>query len=168
VTIVLAWALRGSVQIADVGGLPRKKFPRSWDTYAMSALQSTLWTAVLPLLGVVIGATMQYWLSRSAESRKQLQLLQSESYVDYLRAVTKAAHATSQDAVGLARAEAADAKARLAVYGTSGVIAALARFEEAGAVLDNPRTRAAFVALVGAMRQKHSNADDLSLVLFGQ
>src|SRR6266404_2056543 len=109
------------------------------------------WTAVLPLLGVVIGATMQYWLSRSAESRKQLQLLQSQSYVDYLRAVTKAAHAGSHDAVMSANAEAADAKARLAVYGTSGVIAALARFEDAGAVLDNPRTTAAFVALVGEM-----------------
>ncbi len=128
-----------------------------------------VWTAVLPLLGVVIGATMQYWLSRSAESRKQLQLLQSQSYVDYLRAVTKAAHAKSPDAVRLANAEAADAKARLAVYGTSGVIAALARFEEAGAVLDNPRTRAAFVALVGEMRQKQgAKAGDLSLVLFRQ
>jgi hypothetical protein len=125
---------------------------------------------MLPLLGVVIGATMQYWLSRSAESRKQLQLLQSQSYVDYLRAVTKAAHANSPDAARLANAEAADAKARMAVYGTSGVIAALARFEEAGAVLDNARTRAAFVVLVGEMRQKHgaAKADDLSLVLFRQ
>jgi hypothetical protein len=53
------------------------------------------WSAVLPLLGVVIGATLQYWTSRSAEARKQLQLLRSQSYVDYLRAVTKAAHAIS-------------------------------------------------------------------------
>jgi hypothetical protein len=128
------------------------------------------WTTVLPLLGVVIGATMQYWLSRSAESRKQLQLLQSQCYVDYLRAVTKAAHANSPDAARQANAEAADAKARLAVYGTSDVIAALARFEETGAILDNQQTRAAFVALVGAMRQKSgtARAADLSLVLFRQ
>jgi len=128
------------------------------------------WTAVLPLAGVVIGATMQYWLSRSAESRKQVQLLQSQSYVDYLRAVTKAAHANSPAAVLSANAEAADAKARLAVYGTAGVIAALARFEETGAILDNSRGVAAFVALIGAMRQKLGTAqgDDLSLVLFGQ
>lgn len=126
------------------------------------------WTALLPLFGVVIGATMQYWLSRSAESRKQLQLLQSQSYVDYLRVVTKAAHASSPDAARLANAEAADAKARMAVYGTSGVITALARFEEAGAVLDNPQTRAAFVVLVGEMRRKKAQANDLSLVLFRQ
>jgi hypothetical protein len=128
------------------------------------------WTAILPLLGVVVGATMQYWLSRSAESQKQIQLLHSQSYVDYLRAVTRTAHASSPEAARLAQAQAADAKARMAVYAPSGVIAALARFEESGAVIDNPRTRAAFVALVSAMRQKRdkAQADDLNLVLFGK
>lgn len=56
------------------------------------------WTAILTLFGGVVGATLQYWFSRSAEARKQLQLLQSQSYVDYLRAVTKAAYARSPDA----------------------------------------------------------------------
>jgi hypothetical protein len=132
--------------------------------------EMSYWNAVLLLLSVVVGATMQYWLSRSAESQKQIQLLHSPSYVDYLRAVTRAAHASSPEAVHLAQAQAADAKARMAVYAPSGVIAALARFEEAGAILDNPRTRGAFVALVSAMRQKRgkAQADDLSLVLFGQ
>lgn len=78
------------------------------------------WSALLSLVGVVVGATMQYWLSRSAESRKQLQLLQSQCYVDYLKAVTKSAHAQSDNAVRLANAEVADAKARIAVYGRAG------------------------------------------------
>jgi hypothetical protein len=68
----------------------------------------------------------------------------------------------------LATVEAADAKARLAVYGTSSVIAGLARFEKAGAVLDNPNAIDAFVALVGAMRQTDiAQAEDMKLVLFG-
>lgn len=129
---------------------------------------SAILTAALSLIGVVIGATLQYFFSQSAEARKQLHLLQSQAYVDYLRAVTKSAHATSPDSARSARIEAADAKARLAVYGTSPVIAALARFEEAGAVLDNPTAIAAFVALVGAMRHNDSaEAGDLRLVLFG-
>lgn len=127
------------------------------------------WTAVLPLLGVVIGATLQYWTSRAAESRKQLQLLRSQSYVDYLRAVTKAAHATSPDASRLARAEAADAKSRVAVYGTSRAIAALARFEEVGPVLDSPSAKGVFAILVAAMRDGDSPSQaDLELVLFGK
>ncbi len=122
-----------------------------------------------PLLGVVIGATIQYWTSRAAESRKQHQLLRSQCYVDYLRAVTKAAHALSPDSGRLARAEAADAKARIAVYGTSQAIAALARFEEIGPVLDNPRSKGVFAALVTAMRDGDSPPQtDLELVLFGK
>lgn len=88
---------------------------------------------MFPLVGVVVGAAMQYWFSSSAEFRKQIQLVKSRSYVDYLQAVTRAAHARSPDAARSARIDAADAKARMAVYGTSDVIAALA-FEETVAV----------------------------------
>jgi hypothetical protein len=129
----------------------------------------TGWAAVLPLLGVVIGAALQYWTSRAAEARKQLQLLRSQSYVDYLRAVTKAAHATSAENGRLARTEAADAKARMSVYGASRAIAALARFEELGAVLDSPKSMGVFAALVAAMRDGDSPSQtDLELVLFGK
>lgn len=38
----------------------------------------TGWTSVLPLLGVVIGAALQYWFSKNAEAGKQLRLLQSQ------------------------------------------------------------------------------------------
>jgi hypothetical protein len=129
----------------------------------------TGWLALLPLLGVVIGAALQYWTSRAAEARKQLQLLRSQSYVDYLRAVTKAAHATSAENGRLARAEAADAKARMSVYGASRAIVALARFEELGAVLDSPKSMSVFAALVSAMRDGDSPSQaDLELVLFGK
>lgn len=129
----------------------------------------TGWAAVLPLLGVVVGATLQYWTSRSAEARKQLQLLRSQSYVDYLRAVTKAAYATSPDAGRLAKAEAADAKARMSVCRTSRTIAALIRIEEAGPVLDTPNAQGVYAALVTAMRDGDSpSQSDLELVLFGK
>jgi len=128
------------------------------------------WTAVLPLVGVVVGAALQYWFSRSADYRKQLQLLQAQSYVDYLKAAAKAAHANSPDAVRSAKVETTDAKARMAVYASSQVIAALARFEERGAKLDEPETQGTFVVLVAAMREHASAvaASDLKLVLFGQ
>ena len=127
------------------------------------------WIAVLPLFGVVIGATLQYWTSRAAESRKQLQLLRSQSHLDYLRAATKAVHATSPDAGCVARAEAADAKARMAVYGTSRAITALARFEEVGPVLDTPSAKGVFTLLVTAMKDEDSPSKvDLELVLFGK
>jgi len=127
------------------------------------------WTAVLPLIGVAVGAILQHWLSRSAEERKQLQLLRSQAHVDYLRAVARAAHAHSSDAQRAAKADAADAKARIAVYATADVVQALARFEAAGPTLTNPRSNHCFLALVSTMREVVGKADaeDLRLVLLG-
>lgn len=162
----MTYAILGKSSVASEGGVDNRRVRTERERGAgMNG-----WAAVLPLVGVVIGATMQYWLSRSAESRKQLQFLQSQSYVDYLRTVTKAAHAVSPEAARSAKAEAADAKARLAVYGTPSVIAALARFEEAGAIIDSNDAEAVFIAIVGAMRNKAdaAPADDLKLVLFGR
>jgi hypothetical protein len=57
----------------------------------------------------------------------------------------------------------------MAVYGTSQAIAALARFEEIGPVLDSPRSKGVFTALVTAMRDGDSPSQvDLELVLFGK
>jgi len=57
----------------------------------------------------------------------------------------------------------------MAVYGTSRTIAALARFEEIGPVLDTPRAKAVFTELVTAMRDGDSpSQSDLELVLFGK
>lgn len=125
--------------------------------------------AALPLLGVVVGAVMQYWFSRSAESKKQLQLLQSQSYVDYLRAVTQCAHASSTETKKSAKTEVTDAKTRIAVYGASSVVAALAKFEATGANLAQQVSIDAFVRLVGEMRPSGGSAEasDLNLVMFG-
>lgn len=127
------------------------------------------WSAVLPLLGVAVGALLQHWLSRSAETRKQLALLRSQAHVDYLRAVAKAAHASSQDARRAAVTDAADAKARIAVYGSTAVVHALATFEEAGPTLDNDRSTACFLSLVAAMREAvgETTVNDLRAVLIG-
>jgi hypothetical protein len=127
------------------------------------------WTAILPLIGVAVGALLQHWLSRNAEARKQLQLLQSQAYVDYLRSVAKVAHATSVDVRRSALTDAADAKARIAVYGSASVAQALAAFENAGPQLDNPRSIARFLAVVAAMRTHTGEAttDDLETLLLG-
>lgn len=129
----------------------------------------TGWTAILPLLGVVVGAALQHWLSRTTEARKQLELLRNQAYVDYLRAVAKSAHGSAPENLRSALADAADAKARIAVYGAHQVVAALARFEAAEPRLDNPRSINSFLALAVAMRASSGDAsiDDLRLILIG-
>ena len=68
---------------------------------------------------------------------------------------------------GALTVEAADAKARIAIYGAKPAICALARFEEAGAVLDNPTAFDRFVQFARAAGLSGASPDDLKLVLFG-
>jgi hypothetical protein len=126
-------------------------------------------TALLPVIGIVIGAALQSWLSRSAERDKHLDVLRAESYSDYLRAVASAAHLTSDEDLVAALRSAADAKTRIIIYGSVEVVGALARYEEAGAVLSTERSVAAFIALVSAMRSTKAavSEQDIRLVLLG-
>lgn len=129
------------------------------------------WTiALLPLLGVAVGAALQFWLGRAADREKHAETLRTEAYAHYLRAVAAAGHLRSDEDERDAFRDAADAKARIAVHGTQAVVAALARFEEAGAIVrrDGPAADA-FVALVAAMRLGSGGVPDrdLRLVLLG-
>ena len=48
---------------------------------------SPLELALLSVLGVLVGAYLQYFFGRSLEARKQLTLQKSQSYIDYFRSV---------------------------------------------------------------------------------
>lgn len=66
--------------------------------------------AILPLLGVMLGAALQFWLSRAAEREKHTEGLRSQAYADYLRAVAAAAHLRSDEDLRDAHRDAADGR----------------------------------------------------------
>jgi hypothetical protein len=121
---------------------------------------------LIALIGAVIGAALSRWTDRA----KHHEELRSRAYADYLSAVAAAAHLRSDDDERDAFRSAADAKARIAVYGSADVIHALARFEEAGGTLVSGPSVAAFVSLVAAMRPESDSVPqgDLSLLLLGR
>jgi len=125
--------------------------------------------AILPVIGVVLGAFLQYWFSKNAERDRHVETLRAEAYADYLRAVAAAAHLQSDGDLVSARRSAADAKTRIAVYGSAEVMSALARFEESGARLNSDVSVAAFVSLVSAMRTKQHaiSQQNIRIVLLG-
>jgi hypothetical protein len=124
--------------------------------------------AILPLVGVLLGAGLQFWLSRAAAREQHSATLRSQAYADYLRAVAAAGHLRSDEDLRDALRDAADAKARIAIYGGNEVIKALSRFEEAGAVLSDEPAAKAFVSLVSAMRSGAAVPDhELELLLLG-
>jgi proline dehydrogenase len=135
----------------------------------MTNLMDNWALAFLPLVGIVIGATAQFWFSRAAEREKQTGSLRSQAYADYLRAVAAAAHLRTDDDLRNAHRDLADAKARICIYGTAPVIKALSRFEETGRILNNQRSVKEFVSLVTNMRSGRSvvAVRELQLVLVG-
>ena len=125
--------------------------------------------AILPLLGVVLGVALQFWLGRTGAREQYEETLRFQAYADYLRAVAAAVYfRTDGDSLDAQR-DVADAKARIAIYGSVKVVEALSRFEEAGAMIsDGPGTQT-FVALVSAMRPTGGAVSNrvLELILIG-
>lgn len=125
--------------------------------------------AVLPVAGVVLGAFLQYWFSRTADRDRHVENLRAEAYADYLRAVAASAYLRSDEDLVAALRSAANAKTRIVVYGSSKVVSALARFEKVGASLGSDTSVTVFISLVSAMRASSAavSEQDIRLVLMG-
>ncbi|MDO8296918.1 MAG: hypothetical protein Q7T19_10840 [Caulobacter sp.] len=127
-------------------------------------------TLLLPLLGVLLGAGLQYLFNRSLEGRRQLVAQKSLAYADYFRSfATIARSGSSKDALAVN----ADAKTRVCIYGSPRVISRLADFERAGATTHSESERQIVLNLLSAMRRdigtrrNEVGLDDLNAVLFG-
>jgi hypothetical protein len=124
-------------------------------------------SALLTLVGIILGAVLTYLFTRSHENKKHFRLLQTEAYADYLRCVADAAHLNLQTDHANLLARAADAKTRICLYGAPEVITLLAAFKRAGGVIGTEQQRDAFVRLVAAMRCEATiEVADLNVVLF--
>jgi hypothetical protein len=126
-------------------------------------------TALVSLIGIGFGALLQHVLSRSTEARKLAYAAKNQAYVDYLRAVAQAAHARTANEQAEATMLLADAKARIAVYGTAATIEAMAKLDEVGPALHDPKAQEAFLAVAAAMREDMDDVSPraLSVMLLG-
>jgi hypothetical protein len=126
--------------------------------------------ATFSLIGVIVGGALQYIFSRALESRKQLALQRGQSYVDYFRAVALIAHnGRAKENLSLA----ADAKARICIYGSPGVVNQLHAFIIAGENTGETGGMRAAVELLKEMRtdigkdNRTLAAETVQHILFG-
>jgi hypothetical protein len=127
-------------------------------------------TAVLPLVGILIGAGLQYLFGRSLEAKKQIQNQKGQAYADYFRAFSRIA------TVGRTKetlSAVVDAKTRICVYGSDEVVKRLAEFERAGATTNSANSHALVARLLSAMRKdvgasrEAADIEDVGVVVFG-
>ncbi|MCR4377640.1 MAG: hypothetical protein NUV50_06045 [Rhodospirillales bacterium] len=132
-------------------------------------------TDFLPFLGLVIGASLQYFFTRHIENQRHIRDLRSKAYMDYLKTVSESAiynpKENSKERVDL-MAKTADAKSRICLYGSKKAIHAFSRFEELGAKLNTKDQHQSFTDMVGTMRLDSGSeigveARALQIVLLG-
>lgn len=139
-----------------------------------TALIDKILLAVLPLVGVLVGAYLQYRFSRRAESERHERSLRSDAYAAYLRAAGEAETMKSTpdpDRRADILARAISAKALVCVHGSTQVVTALARFEGVGGIGLTPEKRRLFLEFVDAVRrdtgaQGKIDKDTIELILF--
>ena len=135
----------------------------------------TLTATVLPIIGIILGATLQYLYSKSTEIHKQHFLAKNQAYIDYLKCVSelaKIAKSNNNKRKIDVSALLADAKMRICIYGSKKVVELLADFENSGAILNNQNTAKIFTQICNEMRNDNlgkyqkAKADDLLTILF--
>ncbi|PCJ43634.1 MAG: hypothetical protein COA71_01815 [SAR86 cluster bacterium] len=132
-------------------------------------------TGFLSFLGVVIGASLQYFFTRHIESQRHVRDLRSKAYMDYLKCVCEQAQfrpkiGTQEQKELFSRT--GDAKARICLYGSKQAVSAFSSFEELGAGMVSKEQREAFTAMVSIMRTDSGsevcvNNSELQNVLLG-
>ena len=141
-------------------------------------IDANIITAMVAVVGIIIGAFLQYKFGNIAESSKQYQNLKIQAYVDFIKSAAGIAIAQKlkdpkreSDALTLM----ADAKTRITVYGSGEVVDLMADFFRNYGSLDSPEAFRSFVSIVQKMRAESINRkelmvneSDMNLLLFGR
>jgi len=134
-----------------------------------------LGAAVLSVVGLLLGAALQFMFTTHLEGKKHRREQRSTAYADYLRCVSEQANLRHQRHSPEGRelqAQTADAKCRISLYGAASVLRAFADFERMGATMNTPEQQAAFAKMVVEMRrdaigEEVADASDVQIVILG-
>ncbi len=122
--------------------------------------------AIFSLIGVFVGALLQYFFTRHLENQRHLRELKTKAYTDYMLCVCQLATVGTQggeDAAYGLNTRTADAKSRICLYASSEIIEAFSRFELLGATMNTPEQRKAFTNMVALMRKDSGASEAVNL-----
>jgi hypothetical protein len=110
---------------------------------------STLIPSLLTLLGVVVGALLQFFISRRIAREGKYLDKRVESYADYMAAIGKSGRPGVPDE----EAELMVARAKLLAYGHDRVVQALSTFDRLGGYVKSEEQKKAFVSVIREIRR---------------
>ncbi|WP_186471957.1 hypothetical protein [Synechococcus sp. BMK-MC-1] len=122
-------------------------------------------------IGIVIGAILQYIITRHLSITKHHRDPRTKAYIDYLKAVCEQSNVDIQNRDSLKsdlRIKVADAKCRICLYGSRAAIQSFAEFEKAGAnITRNPAKITEMVVIMrnDSKREKAASKDIESMLI---
>ena len=118
------------------------------------SIEISQFAVLVPLAGVVVGALLQYWLSRSSKTRESLMQMRVQAYVDFITSSAELAR-LSKEAENRSEilAKRGGAKYRIAIYGSKSVVEKLAAFESSDKNRERDKFADRFLSLCEAMRK---------------
>lgn len=117
------------------------------------------WIAVLVAF---IGATVTYVYSRRSEQEKQRWTARTQAYVDYVAAITRSSWTSSAGGSGFEELSATidNAKYRICIYGSKGVIEALVAFEGVATSTEPTAGQREFLNVCSEMRRDSAGRNE--------
>ncbi|MFH1642850.1 MAG: hypothetical protein ABIC04_08195 [Nanoarchaeota archaeon] len=141
------------------------------NTQEINFLQILILT--MPMVGVIIGAILQHIFSSRSSSEKHLKELETQAYIDFIKAAARINSAQREKNVQKEEEHAKlmlDAKTRICVYGEKDVVSSMANFWREGAKLTNPSEMKKFIEIIKSIRKankiKEIEDKNISQLLF--
>jgi type II secretory pathway pseudopilin PulG len=119
-------------------------------------METSIIVAIVGILGVIVGASLQSFFQRRIETSKQLRLLQTQAYVDFVKGVagvTKAKEFGNREKELEFISLVADSKTRISIYGNSKVAKKLAQFFRDYSETISEEGAKSFTELIQLMRE---------------
>ncbi|MGH9837436.1 MAG: hypothetical protein ACREEM_01475 [Blastocatellia bacterium] len=116
---------------------------------------TAIFTSLVGMLGVMLGASLQFYFARRTEAFKQFQANKAQAYIDFVRAVSGRSIAQkhhNKEKEFEFTSLLADAKTRIAVYGSKDVVSTVASFFRDHGSLNKPESMEVFIKVIQTMR----------------
>ncbi len=133
-------------------------------------------TAVIALIGIIVGAVLTYRFKLSANLSEQYEALKSQAYLDFVGAaagisIAQKTNDTSREAESLELMT--NAKIRIAILGSKNVASKTADFFRNYGALDSPDAYMSFDLIIQEMRKdlaknEEIEVNDINQLLFSE
>ncbi|QIK54311.1 hypothetical protein G7051_08145 [Dysgonomonas sp. HDW5B] len=117
----------------------------------------------LPIVGVIVGAFLQFHFSKNKDNRQLKRALETQAYTDYLRAVAGLSMShrfNDEEKKREYLSVLTEAKIKISIYGSKEVIESLADFEREGANFNTDKQKTLFIKIGQAMRSTNINSTE--------